>query len=84
MGFSIADPLYGQLVMEVASPRLRDFAGALRTTAWNLGIGGGSLVGGLLLIPFGVGILPYVGGAVVLFAAVVTLAIRRRERHDAN
>ena len=84
MGFAIADPLYGQLVMEVASPPLRDFAGALRTTAWNLGIGGGSLVGGLLLIPFGVGILPYVGGAVVLFAAVVTLAIRRRELHDAN
>lgn len=80
MGFSIADPLYGQLVMEVASPRLRDFAGALRTTAWNLGIGGGSLIGGLLLIPFGVGILPFVGAAIVVIAAVVTLAVRRRER----
>lgn len=84
MGFSIADPLYGQLVMEVASPRLRDFAGALRTTAWNLGIGGGSLVGGILLIPFGVGVLPYVGAGIVVLAAVFTIAVRRREHRPAN
>lgn len=79
LGFSIVEPLYGQYIMEVASPRLRDFAGALRTTAWNLGIGGGSFLGGILLVPLGVVVLPYLGAGVLLIAAMLALVARRSE-----
>ena len=74
--FSIADPLYGQLMMTSASPRIRDFAGALRTTAWNLGIGSGAFVGGLVLVPMGLGALPLLGAGVAVCAAALTLAMR--------
>jgi predicted MFS family arabinose efflux permease len=84
IGFSVVEPLFGQYIMEVASPRLRDFAGALRTTAWNLGIGGGSFVGGLLLIPLGIGFLPYLGAAILLAAVAMVTVARRRETRPAN
>ncbi len=76
--FSIADPLYGQLMMMSAGPRIRDFAGALRTTSWNLGIGSGAFVGGLVLVPWGLSALPLIGAAVAVCAAAVTLAMRTR------
>lgn len=84
LGFSIVEPLYGQYIMEVASPRLRDFAGAMRTTAWNLGIGGGSFVGGLLIVPLGVATLPYLGAGILVCAATMTLVVRGRERALTN
>jgi predicted MFS family arabinose efflux permease len=84
VGFSVVEPLYGQYIMELASPRLRDFAGALRTTAWNLGIGGGSFIGGLLLVPFGIASLPFIGAGVLGVAAVMAFVARRRELAGAN
>ena len=79
LGFSIVEPLYGQYIMEVSSPRLRDFAGAMRTTAWNLGIGSGSFMGGLLLVPLGIIALPYLGSAILILAAALALVSRRFE-----
>ncbi len=80
LGFSVTEPLFGQYIMELSSPRLRDFAGAMRTTAWNLGIGSGSFIGGILLVPFGIGSLPYLGAVVLMGGATVALIARRRER----
>ena len=80
LGFAVTEPLFGQYIMELSSPRLRDFAGAMRTTAWNLGIGGGSFIGGLLLVPFGLAALPYIGASVLVAGSVVALVARRRER----
>jgi predicted MFS family arabinose efflux permease len=80
LGFSVTEPLFGQYIMELASPRLRDFAGAMRTTAWNLGIGSGSFIGGILLVPLGIGSLPYLGALVLAGGATVALIARRRER----
>jgi len=80
LGFSVTEPLFGQYIMELASPRLRDFAGAMRTTAWNLGIGSGSFIGGILLVPLGIGSLPYLGAVVLVGGATVALIARRRER----
>jgi predicted MFS family arabinose efflux permease len=80
LGFSVTEPLFGQYIMELASPRLRDFAGAMRTTAWNLGIGSGSFIGGVLLVPLGIGSLPYLGAVVLMGGATVALIARRRER----
>jgi MFS transporter, DHA1 family, inner membrane transport protein len=45
-------------MMRVASARIRETAAALQTTAFNVGIGGGALVGGLLLDQYGLRILP--------------------------
>jgi len=80
LGFAVTEPLFGQYIMELSSPRLRDFAGAMRTTAWNLGIGGGSFVGGLLLVPLGLAALPYIGASVLVAGSMVALVARRRER----
>lgn len=80
LGFAITEPLFGQYIMELASPRLRDFAGAMRTTAWNLGIGSGSFIGGVLLVPFGLAALPYLGASVLVLGAGVVVIARRRER----
>jgi predicted MFS family arabinose efflux permease len=80
LGFAITEPLFGQYIMELASPRLRDFAGAMRTTAWNLGIGSGSFIGGVLLVPFGLAALPYLGASVLVLGTGVVVIARRRER----
>jgi len=45
-------------MLRVASARIRETAAALQTTAFNVGIGGGALVGGLLLDHLGLRILP--------------------------
>jgi DHA1 family inner membrane transport protein len=45
-------------MLHVASARIRETAAALQTTAFNVGIGGGALVGGLLLDQIGLRILP--------------------------
>lgn len=79
--FSIADPLYGQLMMSSAAVRIRDFASALRTTAWNLGIGTGAFVGAMALVPWGVGALPFMGAALaVLGAALAVVPLVRARR----
>lgn len=80
LGFAVTEPLFGQYIMELASPRLRDFAGAMRTTAWNLGIGSGSFLGGVLLVPFGLGALPFIGAAVLVLGASIAVIARRREQ----
>ncbi len=54
-------------MMRTASPRTRDVAGALQTTAFNVGIGGGALLGSVLLDTAGLGSLPV---AMILFLAV--------------
>jgi predicted MFS family arabinose efflux permease len=52
----------------------------MRTTAWNIGIGGGSFLGGILLVPLGIVALPYLGAGVLVLGATVALVARRRER----
>jgi DHA1 family inner membrane transport protein len=45
-------------MLHVASARMRETAVALQTTSFNIGIGGGALLGGLLLDQLGLRILP--------------------------
>ncbi|MCP2032959.1 putative MFS family arabinose efflux permease [Okibacterium sp. HSC-33S16] len=54
-------------MLHTASFRTRDLAAALQTTAFNVGIGGGALVGGLLLDSRGIESLP---GTLVLFVGI--------------
>ncbi|MBM7473671.1 MFS transporter [Subtercola frigoramans] len=60
-------------LMHVSSFRMRDPAAAMHTTAFNIGIGSGALLGGVLLDGAGVGALPVVT-ILVLIAVVLTSA----------
>ncbi len=64
-------------VLHSASDRIRDLAAAWLTTAFNLAIGGGALIGGLILDGFGIGVLPWVAAAVITTGLVFVLATDR-------
>jgi len=62
-------------MLNTASFRVRDLAAALQTTAFNVGIGGGALLGGLLLDGIGIGELPAVQVAFLLVALVLSVTV---------
>jgi len=69
-------------VLGAASPRIRDIASASLTTSFNIAIGGGALLGGLLLDAFGVEVLPLAFTALIVVALIVSTAddLRRPQR----
>lgn len=77
--------LHGR-VLGVASPRIRDVASAALTTSFNLAIGGGALLGGVLLDAFGIANVPwaYVALLVAALAFVVISDLRHPHRHRAQ
>jgi predicted MFS family arabinose efflux permease len=82
MAFGALPPLLQTRLLHAASARIRDTASAFYTTAFNLGIGGGALLGAVLLDTVGLEAVPfvYVGILVVALVLVVVsdLVIRRR------
>jgi predicted MFS family arabinose efflux permease len=60
-------------VMASASPRIRDQASAFLTISFNVGIGGGALLGGILIDGLGIGTLPW--GEVVFLTVAVAFVI---------
>ena len=58
LGFGGVPALLQTRMMRTASPRVRGLAGALQTTAFNVGIGGGALLGSMLLGTSGLTALP--------------------------
>jgi predicted MFS family arabinose efflux permease len=58
MAFGGVPAMLQTRMMRTASPQVRDLAGALQTTAFNVGIGGGALLGSVLIDDAGVGVLP--------------------------
>lgn len=71
-------------LLRAASVRLRDFGSAVLVTAFNLGIGGGALVGALLYDPLGVQALGYAGASGFAIAVVVTVVADRLEAARAS
>ena len=69
-------------LLQSASPRISDLSSAFLTTSFNIGIGGGALIGALLLDRTDITVLPWVYIAVVglalLIAIVGDAVIRRR------
>lgn len=69
-------------MLHTASRRLRDVSIAYMTTSFNVGIGGGALLGSLLLDSKGLQPLPFAGAAVILCAVLLIVVservIRRR------
>lgn len=68
-------PLLQTRMMQVASPRIRDLASAGMTTSFNIGIGGGALVGAGLLDSWGILALPYTAAAIMTLSIAVTLTL---------
>ena len=69
-------------ILHTASRQLRDVSAALLTTSFNIGIGGGALVGSLLLDGYGLPTLPFADVAItvcgILLIVVSDRVIRRR------
>lgn len=70
-------------MLRSASAHIRDIASAFFTTSFNLAIGGGALIGGILLDGFGLGVLPVVAVVVMTFGVLFLVGsdvwLRRRE-----
>jgi len=64
-------------MLHTASVRIRDLASAWFTVSFNVGIGGGALIGGLIYDGFGLGVLPFIEAAVIAGAVVLILVSDR-------
>lgn len=81
LAFGAVPPLLQTRLLQAAPARQRDAASALYTTAFNVGIGGGALVGAVLFERIGVQGLPLLYAAVLAVVAVVLVgATTRRVR----
>jgi len=79
LAFGAIPPLLQTRLLQATPARQRDAASALYTTAFNVGIGGGALVGAVLFERVGVQSLPFVYAAVLVVVALVLVgdAVRR-------
>ena len=79
LAFGAIPPLLQTRLLQATPARQRDAASALYTTAFNVGIGGGALVGAVLFERIGVQSLPFVYAAVLVVVALVLVgdAVRR-------
>ena len=73
LAFGLVPPLLQTRLLHTASARIRDTASAFYTTAFNVGIGGGALLGALLLDWRGLSALPVANIVLVLVGLVVVL-----------
>ena len=85
-GFGAIPPLLQTRLLQAADPAKRDAASALYTTAFNIGIGGGALVGGVLFDAFGVEVLPAAFAILLLIAGTVVAvsAVRAAQPRTAS
>ena len=65
-------------VLHSASERIRDLAAASLTTAFNIAIGGGALLGGILLDRYGLTVLPWAAVGLISLSLAFALATDRR------
>lgn len=77
LAFGLVPPLLQTRLLHTASARIRDTASAFYTTAFNVGIGGGALLGALLLDWRGLSALPVANILLVLVGLVVVLVTLR-------
>ncbi|HEX4441985.1 MAG TPA: MFS transporter [Galbitalea sp.] len=66
-------PLLQTRLLHAAPARIRDTASAFYTSAFNVGIGGGALVGSLVLAGVGLSALPWVFIGILVLALVLTV-----------
>jgi predicted MFS family arabinose efflux permease len=88
LAFSAIPPALSFLAMQVA-PGATESAGAISSSVFNIGIGGGAALGALVVATAGVGTVPLFGAVFVLAALVVAvvdlrLTTRAATRDDAR
>ena len=66
-------PLLQTRMLHATSARIRDAASAFYTTAFNVGIGGGALVGAIALDALGLSSLPWIYAGIVALSIVLVL-----------
>jgi predicted MFS family arabinose efflux permease len=71
-------------MLRTASFRVRDLAAALQTTAFNVGIGGGALLGGLLLEGVGITSLPFIEVGLVALGLAVSVSVDAAHRRSSR
>ncbi|MET4781203.1 MFS transporter [Glaciihabitans sp. UYNi722] len=78
-------PLLQTRMLHAAPARIRDTASAFYTTAFNIGIGGGALVGAIVLDNLGLSSLPFVfAGILVVSIALVIVSDALLRQHPAG
>jgi DHA1 family inner membrane transport protein len=80
LGFGMLPPLLQTRLLHTASPAFRDTSSALYTTAFNIGIGGGALLGSIVYDVGGLLVLPYVYVGLLVLSLVLVLVIGRMTR----
>ncbi|WP_344753768.1 MFS transporter [Leifsonella bigeumensis] len=75
--FGGAPALLQTRVLQLASPQLRDVSAAFVTTSFNIGIGGGALIGSLMLDGWGLHTLPF-ADVVITLGAILLIAVSDR------
>lgn len=78
VAFGMIPPLMQTRILQVASTRIRDTATAFYTTAFNIGIGGGALVGAWLLETGGLGALPPTQIVLTLVGVAIVVLVGRQ------
>ncbi|MDR7187011.1 putative MFS family arabinose efflux permease [Microbacterium trichothecenolyticum] len=73
MAFAIAPIMLQARMMRIAPPQQRATAAALQTTAFNLAIGGGAVIGALVLGAWGLEALPWVAALLPAAGLIVLL-----------
>lgn len=73
LAFGALPPLFQTRMLHAASARIRDTASAFYTTAFNIGIGGGALLGAVLLDTLGLEVIPLVYAALLGLALVLVV-----------
>ncbi|WP_223691691.1 MFS transporter [Leifsonia poae] len=84
LAFGALPPLLQTRLLHTASPAFRDTASALYTTSFNVGIGGGALVGSLVFGAGGLLALPMLYIALLVAALVLVLVIGRMTKSPAS
>lgn len=84
LAFGALPPLLQTRLLHTSSPAFRDTASALYTTSFNVGIGGGALVGSLIFDAGGLMLLPWAYVALLLVSVALVLVVGRMARQPAR
>ncbi|GAA0438461.1 MFS transporter [Leifsonia naganoensis] len=77
LAFGALPPLLQTRLLHTSSPTFRDTASALYTTSFNIGIGGGALLGSLIFDAGGLMLLPIVYIVLLAVSLVLVLVVGR-------
>jgi predicted MFS family arabinose efflux permease len=79
LAFGCLPPLLQTQLLHAASARFRDTASALYTTSFNVGIGGGAVIGGAVYAVLGIDAVPWTA-LVILVIALIMFGVTARAR----